>query len=164
MRSAFKGAKAVVPGLLRRRDEYEDRHNDEGKTVIQSTDMQPVFGRCGTVIAWILDEVVFDLCGRWVAFFDDEGVYSFRGKLLGFYEDGWFRDQRGDALGFTEDANDDGPMRPVCDPVPFPPTMDFPPIPATPHVFPVSPMPGVDWSISTWNEFVAGTGNACSMY
>jgi len=131
--------------------------------VIQPTDMQPVYGRCGTVVAWIDDEVLYDLCGRWTAFFDDDAVYSFRGKLLGFYEDGWFRDQRGDAAAFTEDANDDGPVLPVCDPAPLPPSLTFPPIPATPHVLPVSPMPGVDWSMSQWSEFVAGKCMGCSI-
>ncbi len=126
--------------------------------------MKPVYGRCGTVVAWIHDGVLFDLCGRWVAFFDDEGVYSFRGRLLGFYEDGWFRDQRGDAAAFTLDHTDDGPVAPVCDPVPLPPSLSFPPIPATPHIFPVSPMPGYDWSLQSWNEFVAGSGTMCSMY
>ncbi|MEO1237089.1 MAG: 4-fold beta flower protein [Planctomycetota bacterium] len=128
-------------------------------------DMQPVYGRCGTVLAWIQDEVLYDMCGRWVAFFDDGAVYSFRGKLLGFYEDGWFRDQRGDAVGFTLDhADDGGPVPPVCEPAPLPPALDFPPIPATPHHFPVSPIAGVDWSIASWNEFVAGTGAACAMF
>ncbi|MEM8739025.1 MAG: 4-fold beta flower protein [Planctomycetota bacterium] len=126
--------------------------------------MQPVFGRCGTVLAWIQDGVLFDMCGRWVAFFDDDAVYSFRGRLLGFYEDGWFRDHRGDAVGFVVGCSDDGPVLPVCEEAPLPPGLDFPPIPATPHHFPVSPIPGLDWSLSTWGEFVAGSGNVCSMY
>lgn len=127
--------------------------------------MQPVFGRCGTVIAWIQDEVLFDMCGRWVGFFDDEGLYSFRGKLLGFYEDGWFRDSRGDAAGFTEDCDPaQGPERPVCEQAPLPPALDCPPIPATPHVFPVSPIPGLDWSIQSWNEFAARGGNMASTF
>ncbi|MEM7625206.1 MAG: 4-fold beta flower protein [Planctomycetota bacterium] len=132
--------------------------------MIQPTDMQPVFGRCGTVVAWIQDEVLFDMTGRWIAFFDDDAVYSFKGKLLGFFEDGWFRDPRGDAVGFTEDANDQGPVRPVCDPVPLPPALDFPPVPTTPHIFPASPIPGLDWSLSSWGEFVTASGNVSSIY
>ena len=129
-----------------------------------STDMLPVYGRCGTVIAWLDDEVVFDMCGRWVAFVDDESVYSFAGKLLGFFEDGWFRDQRGDGVAFMKGCSDEGPVLPVLEEAPFPPSLSFPPIPATPHNLAVSPMPGVDWSLQTWNEFVAGSGNMASLY
>jgi hypothetical protein len=132
--------------------------------VTAPTDLTPIYGRCGTVIAWLDDGVVFDQCGRWVAFLDDENVYSFTGKLLGFYEDGWFRDLRGDGVALTAGCRDNGPVRPVLDPVPLPPALSFPPLPPAPHIMPVSPMPTVDWSLQTWNEFVAGTGNMASMY
>jgi hypothetical protein len=130
----------------------------------QSTDMKPIYGRCGTVIAWIDDGVIFDMCGRWVAFFDDETVFSFTGKLLGFFEDGWFLDQRGDGVAFVQGCGDDGPVLPVCEPEPFPPALDCPPLPPRPHLMPVSPIQTVDWSLSTWNEFIAGSGTMASIY
>lgn len=127
-------------------------------------DLLPVYGRCGTVVAWIDDDVLFDMTGRYVAFFDDATVYSFRGRVLGFYEGGWFRDTRGDAVAFTTDHDDQGPVAPVCDPPPLPPALDCPPHPTTPHVFPVSPVAGVDWSLQTWGEFIADSGPVSSMY
>ncbi len=126
--------------------------------MLQNDDIQPVYGRGGTVEAWIDDEVVFDMCGRWVAFLDDQAVYNFKGKLLGFYEGGWFRDQKGDAVSFTTDADENGPVKPVCDSPPLPPALDCPPAPATPHQLPVSPMPGLDWSIQSWGEFLMASG------
>ena len=128
------------------------------------TDLTPIFGRCGTVIAWLDDEVIFDMCGRWVAFIDDDSVFSYSSKLLGFYEHGWFRDSRGDAVAFTPTPGDEGPVLPVCERAPLPPAIDCPPMTPTPHLLPVSPMPGYDWSLQTWNEFVAGSGNMASIY
>ncbi|MEE9403430.1 MAG: hypothetical protein V3V20_00930 [Algisphaera sp.] len=119
----------------------------------------PVYGRGGIVEAWIDDDVVFDMCGRWVAFIDDAAVYNFKGKLLGFFEDGWFRDQKGDAAAFTQDCNDDGPVMPVLDPTPLPPSLTFPPMPVSPHRLPVSPIAGLDWSMQSWNEFLSGAGS-----
>lgn len=127
--------------------------------MLQNPDLIPVYGRGGTVEAWIDDDIVFDMCGRWVAFIDDDAVYSFKGKLLGFYEHGWFRDHKGDAVTFIVDANEEGPVKPVCDPPPLPPALDCPPMPTTPHQLPVSPMPGLDWSMQTWSELVSGAGN-----
>lgn len=126
-------------------------------------DITPIHGRGGDVIAWLNDGVIHDMCGRWVAFIDDEAVYSFRGQLLGHFEHGWFREQRGDAVAFIEGANDEGPVKPVCDPAPIPPALDFPPQPPVPHVFPQSAMPSVDWSFDTWGEFIAGNSSA-SLY
>jgi len=125
----------------------------------QNPDITPIYGRGGTVVAWIDDGIVFDMCGRWVAFVDDDAVYNFKGKLLGFFEEGWFRDQKGDAVCFTLDATEAGPVKPVCDPAPLPPALDFPPAPTTPPHLPVSPIAGLDWSMQSWGEFVLGSGN-----
>ena len=129
-----------------------------------STDLITIYGRGGTVIAWLEDDVIFDMCGRWVAFLDEVSVYSFTGKLLGFYEDGWFRDQRGEAVAFTPGCNDEGPVLPICEEPPLPPALDCPPVPTTPHLLAVSPMPGVDWSLQHWSEFLSGAGNMASLY
>ncbi len=128
------------------------------------TDIGTIYGRGGTVIAWVNDRVIFDMCGRWVAFIDDGSVFSYSRKLLGFYEDGWFRDQRGDAVAFTPGCNDEGPILPICDQAPLPPAVDCPPVMPTPHILPVSPIPGVDWSLQCWNEFLAGSGNMAGIY
>jgi hypothetical protein len=126
-------------------------------------DILPIYGRGGEVIAWIHDNVIHDMCGRWVAFLDDGGVYSFRGQLLGDFADGWFRDPRGDGVAFILASDDNGPVKPVCEDAPIPPALDFPPTPPVPHNFPMPAMPTVDWSLSTWNEFVAGQA-AASLY
>jgi len=62
-------------------------------------------------------------------------------------------------VSFTPDASDAGPVKPVCDPEPLPPALDFPPTPTTPHLMPVSPIAGLDWSLQSWGEFVLGSGN-----
>ena len=129
-----------------------------------SDDLITIYGRGGTVIAWIDDGVVFDMCGRWVAFLDEVSVFSFTGKLLGFYEGGWFRDQRGEAVAFTPGCNDEGPVLPICEEPPLPPALDCPPMPPAPSVLPVSPMPGVDWSLQHWSEFLSGSASLASMY
>ena len=127
------------------------------------TDPTPIHGRVGETIAWLDDGVVYDMCGRWVAFLDDDIVYSFRGQPLGHFEDGWFRELRGDAVAFVEGCADNGPVIPVCETVPIPPALDCPPMPPTPHEFPVSGIPGVDWSLGTWGEFISGA-TAASLY
>ena len=132
--------------------------------MLQSTNLTPIYGRCGTVIAWIDDDVIFDQCGRWTAFLDETDVYHPSGKLLGFYEDGWFRDCKGDGVAFTEGCSDNGPVPPICDPVPLPPSLTFPPLPPAATTMPVSPLPTVDWSLLTWNEFIAGSGTLSSVF
>lgn len=127
-------------------------------------EMTPVYGRCGTVIGWIEDDVLFDMTGRWNAFIDDDTVYTFKGTVLGFYEDGWFRDPRGDAVAFTAGHGDEGPVAPVIEPAPLPPALDCPPLSPTPMEFPVSPIASVEWSIATWGEFITGTGAMNSLY